>query len=284
MFNDQIVTIMDKLDGDCFELISETNDDAVGADGADGADGAKVSVFRDILKQVICYNSLLYKLCKFNHHDLKTNNIFYRTRGDHNEFFLADFGMSRIVVTYGNKHYNITCDPLKFTNQLPSSKSYDIMLLLVSSIVTHPHINVYIFNTMLKKLNINLQIGDDDTKNEWAYDMSFNREFIIDVLNWYTLYTPEMFLFIRHYFDHVDFSDVFGFSSTCEGITKFDVRGLRPSSATLTSSALSSPETIPVTEVHPPIAERRIDIMTPPIIPIHEGGNQQKIAYRFIMK
>ena len=277
VINGSIITVLDKLDGDCFYLINTKNE------------SDKALVFKDILKQVICYNSLLYKLCKFNHHDLKINNIFYRTHEDHNEFFLADFGMSRIVVTYGDKHYNIICVPLNFTNQLPSSKSYDIMVLLISSMIVIPSICTYIFDTILSKLNINLQIDnkynrhDMTAKIKWAYYLLLDRSFTIYVSHWHTLYTPEMFLFIRHHFDHIDFSEVFGFSSTCEGITKFNVRGFRPSSATLTPLALPYSETIPATEVHRPIAERRIVSITP-ISPIHEGGNQQKTVYRFIMK
>ena len=271
VINNIIITVLDKLDGNCLELIRKNDD-------------KEVLVFNDILKHVICYNSLLYKLCKFNHHNLKLNNIFYRTHRDHNEFFLVDFGLSRIVVTYGDKHYNITCDPLNFTNQLPSSKSYDIMVLLISSMVVIPSIRTYIFDTMQRELNINLQIHnkynrhDMTAKIEWTHKMSLDRSFIIYVSHWHTLYTPEMFLFIRHNFDHVDFSEAFGFSSTCEGITGFNVRGFRPSSATLTPPLLPYSE-ISATAVQRPIAKRR---RISPII--HEGGNQQKTAYRFIMK
>jgi serine/threonine protein kinase len=105
---EKIIGIMEYYEGTLNDLILNINLDSI----------KKVKIAFNCIFQLAYYLEALEKSLKFNHNDLKINNIFYKASSRKNiiskeleyEFYISDFGFSRIeifneVISYNNKKF-----------------------------------------------------------------------------------------------------------------------------------------------------------------------------------
>lgn len=194
--NNCIITIMDKMDGNCYKLFQNTTNE-----------NDIKRYFNKFINQIINQNNILNKLCKFNHLDFKINNVLYKKKNGDINFYICDFGMSNITLF---DKYKISNDDIFARYKLEPSPVYDIVFLLLTTF--DYSINIHLNNVLLKILKDKLNITIKFVKNKkkpFSYMRCTDDCIYILYSYWKEFYSFNSYLFIDRYFNIDDLSNIF---------------------------------------------------------------------------
>ena len=135
---------------------------------------------------------ILQNKLKFNHNDLKVNNIFYQFNEDIKDikFYLADFGFSRIEIIHPKTKENVKIIGgalLNYTND------YDLYSLIPSKDLYFLIHNIYVYSNSDLKRSLDFLIAD---LGDFQENMTINDNWLklYDDKTYRNNYIPEKFL------------------------------------------------------------------------------------------
>lgn len=110
---------------------------------------------------ISCKLDFLQDKLKFNHNDLKIDNTVYYSNGNYIDFFLIDFGASRIEINNVVKYGNIDTSTIGVQDKLVKSKDLYCLIHSILMELKAYYNPMFILFKKFVKINLKLNINED---------------------------------------------------------------------------------------------------------------------------